>query len=146
MPKNTFNMNVQKQGRMKYLLITMVPPLAVMYLPMLLMQNGLIPPNRILGLSVFYGSMAGMMVISYFMIWKKNHIIEVRDNTLTEKSWRGPVITTVKTSQIAAFRRNFLGEIILLDKENRRLLCIESNMTNRDRFLEWLAAHNIESK
>ena len=146
MAKNTSDMNVQKQGRMKYLLITMVPPLAVMYLPMLLMQNGLIPPNRILGLSVFYGSMAGMMVISYFTIWRKNHIIEVLDNTLREKSWRGPVITTVKTSQIAAFRRNFLGEIILLDKENRRLLCIESNMTNHDRFLNWLAAHNIDSK
>ena len=146
MAKNTFDMNVQKQGRMKYLLITMFPPLAVMYLPMLLMQNGLIPLNRILGLSVFYGSMAGMMVISYFTIWRKNHIIEVRDNTLREKSWRGSVITTVKTSQIAAFHRNFLGEIILLDKENRRLLCIESNMTNHDRFLNWLAAHNIESK
>ena len=146
MAKNTFNMNVQKQGRMKYLLITIVPPLAVMYLPMLLMQNGLIPPNRILGLSVFYGSMAGMVIISYFMIWKKNHIIEVRDNTLTEKSWRGTVITTVKTSLVAASHRNFLGEIILLDKENRRLLCIESNMTNRDRFEQWLKSHNIESK
>ena len=131
---------------MKYLLITIVPPLAVMYLPMLLMQNGLIPPNRILGLSVFYGSMAGMVIISYFMIWKKNHIIEVRDNTLTEKSWRGTVITTVKTSLVAASHRNFLGEIILLDKENRRLLCIESNMTNRDRFEQWLKSHNIESK
>ena len=90
--------------------------------------------------------MAGMLVISYFMIWKKNHIIEVRDNTLTEKGWRGPVITTVKTSQVVAYRRNFLDEIILLGKDDRRLLCIESNMTNRDRFLEWLAAHNIESK
>ena len=146
MPKNTFTMSTRKQGRMKYLLLTMVPPVSFMYLVMSLMQNGLIPQSRALGMASIYGSMAAMMVISYFLIWKKNHSIEVKDNTLTEKSWRGNTAATVKTSQISRIRRNLLGEIILEDIDGRRLLCIESNMTNRDRFELWLTAHHIESK
>ena len=146
MAKNTFEMNVQRQGRIKYLLITIAPALALMYLPMLLMQNGLIPQSKMLGMVSLYGSMAVMMLISYFTNWKKNHCIEVKDNTLTEKSWRGNVVTIVKTTQIAAFRKNFLNEIILLDKNGTKLLCIESNMSNRDRFEPWLADYHIESK
>lgn len=131
---------------MKYLLLTMFPPIGLMYLVMNLMQNGLIPQSKALGMFSIYGSMAIMMVISYFLIWKKNHTIEVKDNTLTEKTWRGELSAKVKTTQIAEYRRNFLGEIILMDVDGKKLLCIESNMTNRSRFEQWLVAHHIESK
>ena len=110
MSVNSFDMCPQKAGRMKYLLLTMVPPTGFMYLVMNLMQNGLIPQSKAFGMFSIYGSMAAMMFISYFLIWKKNHTIEVKDNTLTEKSWRGNISAKVKNSQIAAFRRNFLGE------------------------------------
>ena len=146
MSTNSFLMRPQKAGRMKYLLLTMFPPIGLMYLVMNLMQNGLIPQSKALGMFSIYGSMAIMMVISYFLIWKKNHTIEVKDNTLTEKSWRGNIAAKVKSSQIAAFRRNLLDEIVLVDADSKKLLCVESNMTNRDRFEQWLTAHNIESK
>ena len=146
MSTNSFLMRPQKAGRMKYLLLTMFPPIGLMYLVMNLMQNGLIPQSKAMGMFSIYGSMAIMMVISYFLIWKKNHTIEVKDNTLTEKSWRGNIAAKVKSSQIAAFRRNLLDEIVLVDADSKKLLCVESNMTNRDRFEQWLAAHNIESK
>ena len=146
MSTNSFLMRPQKAGRMKYLLLTIFPPIGLMYLVMNLMQNGLIPQSKALGMFSIYGSMAIMMVISYFLIWKKNHTIEVKDNTLTEKSWRGNIAAKVKSSQIAAFRRNLLDEIVLVDADSKKLLCVESNMTNRDRFEQWLTAHNIESK
>ena len=146
MSTNSFLMHPQKAGRMKYLLLTMFPPIGLMYLVMNLMQNGLIPQSKALGMFSIYGSMAIMMVISYFLIWKKNHTIEVKDNTLTEKTWRGELSAKVKTAQIAEYRRNFLGEIVLMDADGKKLLCIESNMTNRDRFEQWLTAHHIESK
>ena len=146
MSTNSFLMRPQKAGRMKYLLLTMFPPIGLMYLVMNLMQNGLIPQSKALGMFSIYGSMAIMMVISYFLIWKKNHTIEVKDNTLTEKTWRGELSAKVKTAQIAEYRRNFLGEIVLVDADGKKLLCIESNMTNRDCFEQWLAAHHIESK
>ena len=146
MSTNSFLMRPQKAGRMKYLLLTMFPPIGLMYLVMNLMQNGLIPQSKALGMFSIYSSMAIMMVISYFLIWKKNHTIEVKDNTLTEKTWRGELSAKVKTVQIAEYRRNFLGEIVLVDADGKKLLCIESNMTNRDRFVQWLAAHHIESK
>ena len=131
---------------MKYLLLTMFPPIGLMYLVMNLMQNDLIPQSKALGMFSIYGSMAIIMVISYFLIWKKNHTIEVKNNELTEKSWRGNITAKVKSSQITALRRNFLGEIILVDADSKNLLCVESNMTNRDRFELWLTAHHIESK
>ena len=108
---------------MKYLLLTMFPPIGLMYLVMNLMQNGLIPQSKALGMFSIYGSMAIMMVISYFLIWKKNHTIEVKDNTLTEKTWRGELSAKVKTAQIAEYRRNFLGEIVLVDADGKKLLC-----------------------
>ena len=43
MNTNSFLMRPQKVGRMKYLLLTMCPPIGLMYLVMNLMQNGLIP-------------------------------------------------------------------------------------------------------
>ena len=146
MSTNSFLMRPQKAGRMKYLILTIFPPIGLMYLVMNLMQNGLIPQIKALGMFSIYGSMAIMMVISYFLIWKKNHTIEVKDNTLTEKNWRSELSVKIKTSQISGYRRNFLGEIILVDANSKKLLCVESNMTNRDRFEQWLTAHNIESK
>ena len=76
----------------------------------------------------------------------KNHTIVVFDNSMTEKDFRGRFIRKVTADQITLYRKNHFDEIILIDFDSKPLLCIESNMTNRDRFEQWLTAHNIESK
>ena len=70
------------------------------------------------------------------------------NDSLTEKALFGSkrFIRKVRADQIEHYYRNFLGEIVLVDADSKKLLCIESNMTNRDRFEQWLTAHNIESK
>ena len=76
----------------------------------------------------------------------KNHTIVVFENSMTEKDFRGRFIRKVTANQITHYRKNLFGEIILVDFDSKPLLCVESNMTNRGRFEQWLTAHNIESK
>ena len=76
----------------------------------------------------------------------KHRTILVFDNSLTEKDSEGSFIKEVNAQQIDSFQRTCLGKISLVDRNQVQLLSIKSNMTNRDRFEQWLAAHNIESK
>ena len=76
----------------------------------------------------------------------KHRTILVFDNSLTEKDSEGSFIKEVNAQQIGSFQRTCLGKISLVDRNQVQLLSIKSNMTNRDRFEQWLAAHNIESK
>jgi hypothetical protein len=76
----------------------------------------------------------------------KSHTIVVYENSLIEKDDRKRFIRKVTTEQIHYIRKNFLGEIILYDFDDQRLMCIEPNMDQFDRFEQWLAVHNIESK
>ena len=146
MAKNTFDMNYQKRGQLKYLALTFLPPIAVLALCYVLAVKGLIPESQFLANLIIFVPLGSIVVIGYFTILKKQHNVEVKDNTLTEKNWQGAIIQKIKTVQIACYRTNVLGEIILLDKNGSKLLCVESSMTNRDRFEQWLASHNIESK
>ena len=139
MPKNKFQMITQKRGRMKYLLITIYVPLLFMILLSLLMKRGIFPKTPI----VFYLSMAAISVLGYFLIFKKNHSIQIQDNTITETDWSRKNTRKIKASQVCCFRRNFLGEIILLDTNSKKLLCVEKNMSNFDLFQQWLERHNI---
>ena len=75
----------------------------------------------------------------------KHRTILVFDNSLTEKDSVGSFIKEVNAQQIDSFQR-CLGKISLVDRNQVQLLSIKSNMTNRDRFEQWLAAHHIESK
>ena len=146
MAKNTFVMKYRQTGRLKYLALTFLPPIFVMALGSVLFQIGLIPPSPILGNLLIYIPVGSIAIIGYFTTLRKHHTIDVKNNTLLETNWRGKVSTRIKAAQIACFRRNFLGEIILLDRSGSKLLCVESSMTNRDRFEQWLASHNIETK
>ena len=76
----------------------------------------------------------------------KHRTILVFDNSLTEKDSEGSFIKEVNAQQIDSFQRTCLGKISLVDRNQVQLLSIKSNMTNRDRFEQWLTAHNIESK
>ena len=76
----------------------------------------------------------------------KKHNLVVFDESITNKDDRGRFLRKVTLDQISHYRRNFLGEIVLVDAEGNSLLCVEPYLTNRDRFEQWLAAHHIESK
>ena len=76
----------------------------------------------------------------------KHRTILIFDNSLTEKDTEGSFIKEVNAQQIDSFQRTCLGKISLVDRNQVQFLSIKSNMTNRDRFEQWLAAHNIESK
>ena len=76
----------------------------------------------------------------------KHRTILVFDNSLTEKDSVGSFIKEVNAQQIDSFQRTCLGKISLVDRNLVQLLSIKSNMTNRDRFEQWRAAHHIESK
>ena len=76
----------------------------------------------------------------------KHRTILVFDNSLTEKDSEGRFIKEINAQQIGSFQRTCLGKLSLVDRNQLQLLSIKSNMTNRDRFEQWLAAHNIESK
>ena len=141
MAKNTFTMHCQKQGRLKYVLLTLLPPLGLMYLFQYLLERRVLPANSITGVLCVALPLVAILFLSHYLIFRKNHTIHVENNTITEVNWRGQEFCRVKASQIQAVRRNFLGEIILLDINGSRLLCIESNMSNLDRLQQWLAEH-----
>ena len=143
MARNTFSLSPQKMGRMKYLILTMGSSISLMYLFLLLTEAGILPNGNVWAKIYVYLPLVVMMVLGYFLIVKKNHTIDVKDNSIAETDWRRRVMTSVKTVQIRCYRRNFLGEIILLDEAGNKLLCVESNMTNFEQFQQWLENHNI---
>ena len=143
MPKNSFVMHVQKQGRMKYLFITMVPPIILLYLLSLFSQTTLQLDNTLFSHVCISISLASMAILANYFIFRKNHRIEVNDNQITEYNWRQIEARKIKISQINSYKRNWLHEIILFDNSGNKLLCIESNMSNFQRFEQWLERHNI---
>ena len=145
MRTNSFVMQSQSRGRIPYVLLTTVPPIAFMYLFIWLVEAGLIPKNKTLGMVCIYGSLIAMLIVSYFLIWKKNHELIFSQSGVLEISWRRQR-TSYPLRYIKYYRRNFLNEYILMDASGNKLFCVEPYMTNHDRFLHWLAAHNIESK
>ena len=143
MAQNTFSMYVQKKGRMKYLLLVIGIPLLLMFLLPELAIAGILPYTELLGQIYFYVPLFIMCILSHLLIFRKNHSINIKNNTLIETDWRGKNLSTIKIEQIQKYRRNILGEIILLDKQGNNLLCAESNMTNFDAFQKWLERHDI---
>ena len=64
-------MQSQSRGRIPYVLLTTVPPIAFMYLFIWLVEAGLIPKNKTLSMVCIYGSLIAMLIVSYFLIWRK---------------------------------------------------------------------------
>jgi len=83
------------------------------------------------------------VTVAILLAFIKSHWFVVFENSIIEKNDRGRFIRKVTADQIHHYRINFFDEIILLDSTGRRLVCVESNMTNFDTFRQWLARHNI---
>ncbi|MBQ9393480.1 MAG: hypothetical protein IJU18_05770 [Oscillospiraceae bacterium] len=108
------------------------------------MNRGVLPHSRILGLAVPIAAMCLMLVIGWFLIFRKNHTLTVEGSTISEKDMMSNRIrTTVSASQIRSVRRNLLGEWLLKDENGKTLLCVESNMSERDLLEVWLAGHGL---
>ena len=125
-----FTMKPQMYGFIKYILLAVVPSAAV-------------------GFLLAWDSAAWIFILlAAALILPRSHCIVVFENALPEKALygRNRFIRKVIADQIDHYRRNPLGEIVLLDTESRKLLCVEAGMTNRDLFEQWLTAHHIKLK
>ena len=137
-----FKMEPGKGGRIKYLILTLLPAYLVMHPLQRLAAQEILPANDLTGFLIMSSALVMMGVLGYFLIFRKNHIIEVSDISLAERDWQGKV-RLVSLGRIRSVRKNLLGEILLLDEHNKVLLCVESNMENLDLFLKWLEKHNF---
>ena len=143
MPTNAFTMYVQKRGRMKYLLLTVIPPMILMYVFSRFFYFCVELDSDVTSCILILLFIAIMLPLGYFLIIKKNHQIVVKDNQIIEIDWQQHEVCSVKVSQIHSIKCNFLNELILLDENGKRLLCVESNMYNFHKFEQWLEIHNI---
>lgn len=130
MEKPFFTMKPQMRGLLKYILLALIPPAVV---------------GLLIDLS------AAVMVwlpLTFVLLFPRAHMFVVFDNTIMEKAIWGSkrFICKVPAERIHHYRKNALDEIILVDADGRELLCAESHLSDRDRFLDWLAALHIESK
>ena len=138
----SFKMEPGKKGRLKYLILTLLPAYLVMSLLQRLAAHGILPANDLIGFLIMFSALVMMGTLGYFLIFRKNHTIEVSDISLAERDWQGKV-RLIAVSKIRSSRKNLLGEILLLDENRNVLLCVESNMENRDLFLKWMDKHNF---
>ena len=125
-----FTMKPQMYGFIKYILLAVVPSAAV-------------------GFLLAWDSAAWIFILlAATLILPRSHCIVVFENSLIEKALHGRnrFIRKVHADQIDHYHQNHLGEFILVDTQNKKLLCIDSSMSNRDRFEQWLISHHIKLK
>ena len=142
---DAFVLTPNKQGRVKYLLLTLGPSFLISRISLALTQRGMLPATDLTGICVMLFSMAVTFTLGYFMILRKNHTVEVGSLSVAEKNWQGKC-RVIPRGKIRAYRRNWLGETLLLEEGGKTLLCIESNMENLDRLMAWLDSYEIKEK
>ena len=130
MEKPFFIMKPRMRGLLKYILLALVPPAVA----------GLLIDLR-----------AAVMVwlpLTVILLFPRAHMVVVFDHAFMEKATWGSkrFIRKVPAERIHQYRKNALDEIILEDADGRELLCAESHLSDRDRFLDWLADHHIERR
>ena len=141
MVSSSFTLLPQKSGRMIYLILTICPVTLLMQCTTWLIEFNILPTSKYLAFVYLTIPMILMVILGYFLIFRKNHKIEIQDDTIKETSWRNKV-STISVHEIASVRRNILREISLLDADGKKLLCVEANMTNFDQFLHWLERYH----
>ncbi len=139
MTDTTFTMRPQKRGRTVYLLLTIFPPILLSLLFNWLTSSNIVFLNLWGRFLIIY---AVLGILAYFLIFRKNHVYHVADETITETTFIGKTLEPIYIHQIHTVRRNILQEIILLNEHGKVLLRAESYMTNFDLFIQWLKEHN----
>ena len=147
MADTSFTMSPMRQGRMKYLILTVFSSVLVSYGWLWLTEIGVLPKNRVTATLGMILQVSLLCVLGFFLILRKNHSLEVQEHCILHTDWRRRAASTIQTNQIRSFRRNLMGELLLLDENGKVLICVEPNMSNHDLFLQWLQNHHInESK
>ena len=141
-----FTLLPTKSGKMASLLMTICPATLLMQCITWLIDFDLIPTSKFLAFVYLAIPMIFMVTLGYFLIFRKNHKIEIYNDVITETTWLNKT-NSIHVHEISSVRRGLLREVILLDAGGKKLLCVEANMTNFDQFQQWLARHNLyESK
>lgn len=128
---SSFQMFPLRNGRRQLdLIITLGIPLAVLYL---------MPPSVF---SVILG-LALMVVLAYFFIFRKNHSVTVTETEIRNHDTMTNKETVISIGEIQYVKTGLLGDLVLIDREGKKRLCVEKNMSCYDRFQNFLQEHNI---
>ena len=125
------------RNRLKYLLLTLVPPLGIMYLLRYLINHGIIANANGLASLLLLIPLAFIWVLMDRLIYRKNHTIRVFAHYMVETDMRQRD-RHIQFSQVHSVKTNWLGEMIVKDASGKTLLCIEDNMENRERLVNRL--------
>ena len=136
---NEFTLVTQNKGRLKYLLITLAPPVAIEYLLSYLIKSGVFGENIRSKAPIILAVVVSLLVliIGYFMIFRKNHVIAVKGTVITDHFTFFNKTNTIHISEVKSVKYNLLGEIVLKGADGKTLLTVEKGMTNYDMFEEW---------
>ena len=140
-----FKMEPGKNGRLKYLILTILPAVLTMNLIGKLAGAGILPTSDLTGFLSMSLSLILMGTLGYFLILRKNHTLDFSDISVAEKDWQGNC-RIIAAGRIRSRKKNLLGETLLLDEKGKVLLCVESNMENIGQFEQWLNSRNITEK
>ncbi len=140
-----FTMEPGKHGRLRYLVMTLFPAWLFQRMTNRLVSAGVLPNTGAVGFFSMALALGMMWGLGYHLILRKNHVIEVGPMTMGERDWRGK-FRMIPLRQVAYWRTNLLGEILLVDDHNRILLRVEGHLENRERFLEYLRTQGVEQK
>ncbi len=138
-----FSMYPQKKGRLKYLLLVVGIPLLAMELIQLLLNHGILPIGKVWAYLYTFLPLLGLGALVYWMVFQKGHSLKVADGYLLETDFLRKKTRRITAAQIHSIRRNILREIILLDEDGKKILCVEAYMLNFDQFEQWLKKHKI---
>ena len=137
MEKPTIVLKYVQSGRTKYLLLTLVPSLVLLFLMRHLIGNGHIPNERGLAYLLLLIPLALLWFLTYVFIYRKIHSIAVYEDRLVETDRRGTE-HIVYLSSVRSLKTNWLGELVLKDTNGKTLLHIEENMENREQLVHRL--------
>ncbi|MBO5783511.1 MAG: hypothetical protein J6R33_00935 [Clostridia bacterium] len=123
--------------RIKYLLLTVVPPTVVMYLIRYLIDSGIIPDFDGMSSLLLLIPLAGMWYLANRFLFRKNHSVAVYAHYMVEIDLRQKE-RRISFDQVHTVKTNLLGETVVKDAKGKMLLCIEENMENRERLMNRL--------
>ena len=124
-------------GRFKNLLLTLAPPLVLMYLLRYLIDGGVIPNTNGMASLLLLIPLAFIWLLSDRLIYRKNHTIAVFAQYMIDTNNRKKE-RRIDFNQVCSVKTNFLGEIVVKDAHGKILLYIEENMENRERLVNRL--------
>ena len=124
-------------GRTKYLLLTVAPPLLVIFLLRYLIANGNIPNENGMASLLLLIPLVFIWILSERFIYSKIHSIAVYVHHMTETNRRGKT-RDIPFNQVQSVKRNWLGEWVVKDASGKTILRIEENMENRERLINRL--------